>query len=421
MLRRAATRVVLVTTLALGGALGTLTLPAPAWAGEVPAVNRALGTVDASVRSFQSTDQALGRARAQNEELAHRITALKRLRSGGAAGAPGDGRSAALSELLERSIAAEKELSTRATARDRAKVEVERQVSSTVQLIDDQIRTLRPRLKSSDAAERADVARRLKSLLADRELARGALAQIAAAEATRPQAWAQYEVKVEALDGPADLREKADFVEDTRDKLKKKREALERLVADARQAREIARASVNFRTEVGLFDEQSRSGRVNKSDNGSGAAAANKSGGDQTLAETNEAPRGGAEDPELATDGPPVASLVPPPAPSAPADRGSEGNFGSATGPGSGGTATPAPVVPTNLAAPAASPLPRSVDPATVLNLDLRTVGAGKDVASLEALLQDLVKLDQLLGSQATQIRRRAQALEADEARALGK
>ncbi len=395
-----AIRVLLATTLALAGISAPLS--APAWAGEVPAVDRSLASVETSVQSLEAAQRALATARAHHDELAHRITALKRLRRGEA--------SAPLTELLERSVAAEKDLSARTAARDAAKAEVERRVGSAVQLIDEHIRGLRPRLKSTEGAERTTVALRLKSLLADREAARAALGRVGSERST-PQAWAQYEVKVEALDGPADLREKADFVEDTRDKLKKKRQALERMVADARQAREIARAAVNFRTEVGLFDEQTRTGRVAKSESAQLAGA--RSGGDATLAETApQGPNKAATDPET-----PTVGLVAPPAPATdgPTDRTNE--FSNIDD-GSGGTTAPAPapVAP----APSAVPLPRSVDPAAVLNLDVRALGAGKDMASMEAMLAELVKLDQMLGAQASQIRRRAQALEADEARALG-
>ena len=125
---------------------------------------------------------------------------------------------ATLSTLLEASITAERELAERATARDRAKAEVERRASDSMQLIDAEIVALRPSLKVPEA--RAEAARRLKSLIADREAARAAVTRLARAEASTPKAWKQYEVKVEALDGPADLREKADFVEDTRDTLR---------------------------------------------------------------------------------------------------------------------------------------------------------------------------------------------------------
>jgi hypothetical protein len=56
-----------------------------------------------------------------------------------------------------------------------------------------------------------------------------------------------------------------------------------------------------------------------------------------------------------------------------------------------------------------------------VLNLDIGTLGAGQDVASLEALLRDLQAIDRFLDARAAQIRRRAEALEADESQALGR
>lgn len=395
MFAAAALRVVLVTTLALG-----VTLPAEASPGS-PTVARALVAIDAATQSFETAQRALDAARARHEELAHRITALKRVSTGA---------SATLSTLLEASVTAERELTARAAARDKAKAEVERRATASVQLIDAEIIALRPSLKVPEA--RAEAARQLKALVADRDVARAALARLARTESSTPKAWAQYEVKVEDLDGPADLREKADFVEDTRDKLRKKRAALERLVADARQSREIARASANFRTELGLFDEQARTGRVARS---SEAGATNVlSDSTSTREETNQA----------APETPPVAAVNPPgraAEPESPAD--------GLTGPGFGATPAPAPP-PTgqpsttgapSVAAPQAAPLPKSVDPTQVLNLDIGALGAGQDVASLEALLRDLQAIDRFLDARAAQIRQRAEALEADESQALGR
>jgi hypothetical protein len=389
MFAAAALRVVLVTTLALGATLS---------AEASPAVARSLVSIEAAAQSFDTAQRALDAARARHEELAHRITALKRVSTGA---------SATLSTLLEASITAERELAERATARDRAKAEVERRASDSMQLIDAEIVALRPSLKVPEA--RAEAARRLKSLIADREAARAAVTRLARAEASTPKAWKQYEVKVEALDGPADLREKADFVEDTRDKLRKKRAALERLVADARQSREIARASANFRTELGLFDEQSRTGRVARSTE----AGATNVLADNSARETNQA----------APETPPVATVNPP-------GRAAEPEAPPADGlaiPEFGATPAPAPIgqptttAPTTVPTPSAAPLPKSVDPTQVLNLDIGTLGAGQDVASLEALLRDLQAIDRFLDARAAQIRRRAEALEADESQALGR
>lgn len=389
MFAAAALRVVLVTTLALGATLS---------AEASPAVARSLVAIDAAAKSFDTAQRALDAARARHEELAHRITALKRVSTGA---------SATLSTLLEASITAERELAERAAVRDQAKAEVERRVGASTQLIDAEIVALRPSLKVPEA--RAEAARQLKSLIADRDAARAAVTRLARAEASTPKAWRQYEVKVEALDGPADLREKADFVEDTRDKLRKKRAALERLVANARQSREIARASANFRTELGLFDEQSRTGRVARSAE-AGAGATNVL--TDSTRETNQA----------APESPPVATADPPgraAEPEAPAD-------GLAI-PGFGATPTPTPATPPattgapTVPAPSAAPLPKSVDPTQVLNLDIGALGAGQDVASLEALLRDLQAIDSFLDARAAQIRRRAEALEADETQALGR
>lgn len=387
MFAAVALRVALVTTLALGA-----TLPAEA----SPAVARALVSIDAAAQGFDTAQRALDAARARHEELAHRITALKRVSAGA---------NATLTTLLEASITAERELAERVAARDKAKAEVERRATDSVKLIDAEIVALRPSLNLP--AARAEAARQLKALVADRNTARAALARVARTETSTPKAWAQYEVKVEPLDGPADLREKADFVEDTRDKLKKKREALERLVADARQSREIARASANFRTELGLFDEQARTGRVARS---SEAGASNVLS-DATREETTQ----GA--PETAAPTSPPARTA---SPEEPADGLTAPGFGAAPAPAPAPSAQPtttgAPTVP----APSAAPLPKSVDPTQVLNLDIGALGAGQDVASLEALLRDLQAIDRFLDARAAQIRRRAEALEADESQVLG-
>jgi len=393
-------RVALTAALALTAVTGT-----NAQASEIPAVDRALTSIETSARAYDIAKGDLAAARAASDELAHRITALKRLHARGS--------DDALAQLLTRSVAAEEQITARTAARDARRKSLEKSVADTVQLIDDQIRVLKPDLKSADAARRALIAKQLKGLMADRDVARAALARTTAGERVVPKAWAQYEVKVEALDGPSDLREKADFVEDTRDKLKKKREAVQRLLDDARQEREVARATVNFRTEVGLFDEQSRTGRVAKSTDRAG-----------TLAETTVSDKhaaGGANEtapPPAPTGQDPTNGFAASPA-EGPAQRGSADNTDAV--PVVPLAAAPALSTVTGVTGVVSAPLPKSVDPNSLLNFDVRALGTNIDVASMEALLKDLQSLESYLGERATVIRRRAQTLEADEASALRK
>jgi hypothetical protein len=230
-----------------------------------------------------------------------------------------------------------------------------------------------------------------------------------------PRAWKQYEVKIDPLDGPAELREKADFVEDLRDKFLRRKREVEARLSEARQEREVARLAKDFHTETTLFDEQSVSSRVART---AGSAA------ERATTLTDNSASGKTADVQGARTTPPPLGAPSGPQPSPPpqtaaqdgafgAPESNPGLSGVPAASGSGGES----VRPAALSAPV---LPKQLDLNGLLNLSSKDLDKNLDVDSLEALLKDLGQLDAFLSSRAGTIRSRAATLESDETRAKG-
>ena len=341
-------------------AVSAIALPTPAIAADpVP--------VESARTTYRSARARVETLRAGQSSLEQRITALKK------AGA----QPQVLDGLLKRSVAAETELEAARADLRTSELRLAASLNTRVRQIDRQIRGLVPSLKRGPMKSRKAAAMQINALRATRQQLRTEAAALARHQA-RARVWAQYRVRFDARDGPSELAEKADFVEDTRDKVVRKRRALIRLLREARQERAIAEAAQDFRTDVTLFDEETRQGRVLRQ------------AGRTTAAD------GDARSPApVSGPGPEVE------------DSGSDQFVGGDAPP----TTTPDPVAP--------GPLPaRQIDPDVLLNLRVETLAAGAlDVATLERYVADLKALERFLSGQADSLRERADSLEAIEAR----
>lgn len=152
--------------------VGALSLGAPAHASEFTRVDQAERKLALAVGALDAADGQLDKVRSQNEELGHRIAALKRLRD-----QRKFAQDATLEKLLQQSVDAAKDLETQANLRSARRTEVERRIGEVVRTIDEEIRLLRPGLKLGSSEQRAETARRLKALLDRREAARAILAR----------------------------------------------------------------------------------------------------------------------------------------------------------------------------------------------------------------------------------------------------
>src|SRR5688572_20432024 len=109
MLRRIARAVVLVAALVFAAA---------AEASEFPQIDQLVSKVEIAVRAWQSADAELATTRTKNEELAHRIAALKRLRE-----QQRFSQNATLEKLLQESVTASEQLTSQASLRTARRTE----------------------------------------------------------------------------------------------------------------------------------------------------------------------------------------------------------------------------------------------------------------------------------------------------------
>ncbi len=324
--------------------------------------------------SYTDARARLEHLRAEQSSLERRIATLKK---------SGTDRQA-LVALLERSVDAEATLDAARREVDRAETAYTKALTTAITTIDVNIRARVPDLKRGPLEARRAAAAQINVMRTARQGLRAELAALARAR-QRTRAWAQYQVQYDEDDGPVELTEKADFVEDTRDKVVRKRRAIIQLIEEARQHRRIAEAAQDFRTDVTLFDEETRQGRVRRQTR-TGIVPLS-SGGNRSPPET-DAPAFG--------DGP-------------------ESDPGSDSAGGDPVVSSPAVTAPP----PTVSGL-RALNPDVLLNLRVEDVAAGAlDVATLNQYVEDLKALEAFLSGQADSLRRRANALKADEARKL--
>ena len=318
-----------------------------------------LSAVTAARSRYTSASRRVSAQRATMNALARQITSYKK----------DGGQPQALDRLLKRSVRAESTLRTALAAHRKAESEYAAVLESGVAAVDNEMRRLVPQLKTGPIRDRRRAARQINALRASRKSLRAEMANLAKAR-RRQKAWAQYQVRFDLRDGPSELTEKADFVEDTRDKVVRKRRALLALLAEAQRDREIAQSAQDFRTDVTLFDEETRQGRVLRN---RGSDSASEGGAPVPVSQGGQEDRGGDD-----FSGPPTPTQAPP-----------------------------------------VTPL-RAINPDVLLNLRVEDLAAGAlDVSTLERYVDDLRALERYLSGQADSLRERADALEADEARKL--
>lgn len=350
--------------------------------------------------------------------LARKVDALKR------EAPPGAPRSAELGQLLTESVQIEETLEAADARRREAERAFVRVAMARIAAIDEEMRARAPRLKVGSREARRSQALALKALGEERASLRRELSALEPRFAG-DERWASYRVRADPLDGPRELREKADFIEDARDKLEKKRAALAQLVDRARRSRRLERTAREFAADARLFDEETRPGRILR---GSGRRSIGPDDGDPDASEdtpTFSAPPGRVAGPEV--DRAPQDNLDALPSP------------GTVRGPsigsgGSGGVAvleppqpatpiqeapspapTPAPVAPPPPAPGAPPPMSAPVvrDLGVLLQLDPVGLDVGAvDPAALEALLEELRAVDAELARSAEALRARAADLD---------
>lgn len=378
---------------------------------DVP-VKRTRSALRTYTQNADTTRRAVTKTQADQATLEHRITALKRL----AAENRLTDRSE-LERLLRESVAANRVLDARRAEAKKARADLTRWARDTIRNIDAEVKQRAPDMKRGSLANRKKAARHIGALMKLRKELQASLR--APAAPTAPTNWSKYvDVKIDPLDGPTELGEKADFIEDTRDKYEKKRRAILRLLSDAKREAEIRRAAAEFRDDRSIFDDDSRSVRVQRS----AVASAGGQNRATTTAETADQPasfnaQAGTNQQQTSNDVP-LNGLASPPTDDSTARESSPPPAADPSTKVGGGTAAPTAATPT----PAANPATRTVDAQTLIGLKIDQLGASDlDPATLQRLLKELTQLDKHLADQAKKMRDRAAALESDEARALDK
>lgn len=406
-----------VSSAALAALAAVVLGSVPAAAVDSPS-SAATQSVGRAVSQWETATARQLETRAQSDSLAHRISALKRLKSRGPLGSGSE-----LEALLRESVAADAALKASDRAVEESASSVRKDVSAAVVALDEEIRSLAPRLKQGSIEEKRIAARQINELRERRRAMKDVLSRLQASNAV-PQEWSRYAVEIAPLDGPSELSEKADFVEDTRDKLKKKRDEIARLITQAREEQALLKAGSDFRTDARHFDEEARLARrvPRAGDRALGGTLQNKD-----TAHPEAAPARSAAD----RGGP--ASMPPPGGPTAAAgtqpgtmsDPQSPPATGGAFGAAGGADPTRSTTPPST---PAAGTLPppragltsNALDPSALLNLKVETLeGGSTDLATLQSFATNLDQLERFLAARAAEIRRRAAQLKADEERAL--
>lgn len=309
----------------------------------------------------------------------------------------GADRSDRLQGLLRRSLDAESALADAVARLQTVREAAERDLMDQVAELDADIRSRVDGLQQGSRQARQRVARQIQTLRQDRSRLLEALTRVRPAEATLSAEFSALSVRVDPLDGPEEIREKADYVDDARDAVTQKRERIAKLIQRAKEEAEIQRAARDLATDVALFDESLRVGRVNRAEGGGERlAAGGATGGDES--------GGRAESPNPAggNGGTPVFDS---------GELDGHGGFqnGGAGGrdpsvpPGAGPDPTPdAPVPPGG-----------TLSPSMLLNLPVDELASeGLPPDRLEALARELEALDRWLAERARSMRQQAERLE---------
>lgn len=206
-----------------------------------------------SQTEFNAAKDEVARLAASQRRLAKEIDQLKRR----------SGPSAELTRLLQASVEAQAALERADDERRRAAKAYARAVRRRISAIDEEMRSQLAGLRTGALETRREVARLLKALHEERRVLSATLAELTPVP-KNARRWASFRITVDPLDGPQELQEKADFLEDARDKLRKKATEIAALVVASKRSRRLQEAANRFRMETGLFDEELRPERVTR-------------------------------------------------------------------------------------------------------------------------------------------------------------
>ncbi len=356
------------------------------------------------VLEVRSDEAELARQFDQHRLLERMITARK---------ADGDRSSPELKADLRASLELETTIRATLSRRDRRREAARAQLRNGMTVVDAAIREQLPRLRSGPLADRRQAAAEINRLRA----LRTTLVHLETQIEPRPEGsflnWKDLALEPSPSDSPEDLRDKADFVEDARDKLRAKRARLARLWRRSRQEKAVARAAREFAADVSLFDEESRSPRIQRPvvpTGGSNPVAEGGGSSGQDGAPSPQAPSQGdsdgfapAQGPESPT--PPSGDFISDPGtgdPSADAPATPNPPAGGGSGGGNGGAN------PNGLGV-----IPQELTPNYLLNLNVdRLPPEGVDVETMRRLIEELKQLDEALAARALSMRQAAEDLE---------
>jgi hypothetical protein len=358
----------------------------------------------------------------QHKELAHRILALKRVRRSKVA----DGR---LQRLLRQSVSASADLERLAQLQAQRSEVCAQSIHVGIKSIDKEISLHKKGLKSPSKVQRKKTAKRLRRLLQQRTQLRKMQAELLKTKTT-PKSWKQYEVKIGPLDGPKELREKADFIEDTRDKLNKKRRKIFVLIKERKQMLALAKVANQFATDVSAFDESARSGRVERQGQRSGASFSGSFGqADEAqsvpIAPPQTSERTNTHDTQAAgsnqgNQSPSRGTVASDTTESFGPGGTSEGDNTSDANPSAPNTANDAIGTSIGSADQSASTWVQQLDPDMLINLKISDLFSDDvNFEQLDSLMKNIEKLDLYLKSQSSNIMRRADRIEEDERQVL--
>jgi hypothetical protein len=373
-----------------------------------PTVDQSVAAAEAWVAQLRADEQTLAALFDAQQELERTITARK---------AAGDRGSPDLKAALRASVTMEERLQTTLDHRDAVRGRAEAAIEAGLRGSDRAIRRSLPALRRGSRSERRQAAERIQRL---RRL-RARLSELKATIESNPVSvlqWKDLALAPSPLDGPEDLRDKADFVEDARDKIQAKREELARLWRRARQDKAIGRAAREFAVDVTLFDEEARSPRVQQAraptTGREPTAGGGGGGGQRQPASDDESVEGdGADFDSEGIGGSPVAPGFSPPNLDADAPPTSDPTPEAPSGPG------PSPSPPTT---PDPTPgggatffVPQELTPNYLLSLRVDDLSSHRvDLETLERILEQLEQMDAVLAARALSMRKKAEALEAE-------
>ena len=347
----------------------------------------------ASQRVEDATNQAKSRRQAYRR-LVDRISSLKRKSKLDSA------ESSELARLLERSLVAEVDLRQAQLHLMQSENQLKAKLREAIEKIDKEIRKLVEEIKIGALSKRKKAAQVIRELASQRQKFRESLAKMARPSDDRHR-WLVESMEVGPLDGPRELEDKADFLEDTIDKLRAKRKILKRLSEQAAQEQHITLASREFEMDISVFEEEARPVQFKRSQSQAQPAADNES----PIGSDSLSPPVGAGNP-VSAPSPPPPSDSPPESFDPPSDTPSD--------------------TPREQNPPASAPDPIAVDSTSLekvatfelVTLDMIKIESQPPRADVLKQLQKQLKLlEENLAKTAVALRARARKLEAPSRR----